>query len=124
MIIEEVDRNSRNEHGELDVVRLSWDFSGILLSEKGSSNFLPDIEYQLKDHDWTQLPVEVSVGKNPDRTWTIFLPPSISLNTWISSKQASWVDFLIYMESTYLDGEEENYRANLAWLQEAYFHGA
>lgn len=105
------------------MVRLSWDSSGILPSDYSESNFLPEIEKQLDEHDWTQLPAEVSVGDNPDRTWAIFLQPGLSLSTWIKSKKAHLVDFVIYMEGEYLDGERENYRANLAWLEGAYYSG-
>lgn len=122
---QDLNMTARNERGELDVVRLSWDQSGVVFpSPYPSSNFLPEIQKQLEGHDWTHLPAEVSVGDNPDQTWVIFLPPSVDLSTWIENERAYWVDFLIYMVSEYLDGEEENYRANIAWLEEARYKGA
>lgn len=45
------------------------------------------------------------------------------MSTWIKNKKAHLVDFVIYMEGEYLDGEKENYRANLAWLEEACYSG-
>lgn len=116
---------ARNERGELDVVRLSWDQSEVVFpTPYPSSNFLPEIQKQLEGHDWTHLPAEVSVGDNPDQTWVIFLSHSVDLSTWIENERAYWVDFLIYMVSEYLDGEEENHRANIAWLEEARYKGA
>ncbi len=50
------------------MVRLPWDSSEILPSDYRESNFLPEIEKQLDEHDWTQLPAEVRVGDNPDKT--------------------------------------------------------
>ncbi|MBG6121344.1 hypothetical protein KIP68_09265 [Corynebacterium aquatimens] len=105
-------------------MRFSWDSSAAKVNEYGSSNFLPEIERQLEGHDWTDLPAKVSVGDNPDKTWTVFLPPGVDLSIWIANEKAFWVDFLIYMESEYLDGDEENYRANVAWLEGALYGGA
>lgn len=121
---QDLNMTARNERGELDVVRFSWDASAAKVNAYGSSNFLPEIQRQLENHDWTHLPAEVSVGDNPDQTWVIFLPPSVDLSTWIENERAYWVDFLIYMVSEYLDGEEENFRANIAWLEEARYKGA
>lgn len=106
------------------MVRFSWDASAAKIETGGSSNFLPEIERQLAGHDWTDLPANISVGDNPDQTWTIFLPPGVDLSTWIENEKAYWVDYLIYMEREYLDGNEEKYRANIAWLEEARYHGA
>ena len=54
-----------------------------------------------------------------------FLPASFSLATWVAdTNQARWVEFLIYMAETYLDGDEEQYRSDLTWLNEAALHGA
>lgn len=122
--LHEVDIEGRNERGELDVVRLSWNPSGIIFSSRPPSDCLPEIERQLKDHDWTQLPAEVTVGEHPDRTWTIYLPPSVDLLDWVGGEKAFWVDYLIYLEDELLDGEEEKYRANIAWLEEAHYSGA
>lgn len=104
----EINTTGRNECGELDVVEFSWDRSQVKIGQSGPSNFLPEIERQLAGHDWgTDLPAKVSVGDNPDETWTIFLPPGCPLSIWIDSEKAFWVDYLIYLVDMYLDGEEE-----------------
>lgn len=121
----EINKTGRNERGELDTVEFSWDRSQAKVDTWGSSNFLPEIERQLAGYDWaTDLPAKVSVGDNPDETWTIFLPPGLPLSIWIENKKAFWVDFLIYMVDMYLDGEKENYRADISWIEEACYHGA
>ena len=121
----EINTTGRNERGELDVVEFSWDRSQVKIGQSGPSNFLPEIERQLAGHDWgTDLPAKVSVGDNPDETWTIFLPPGCPLSIWIDSEKAFWVDYLIYLADMYLDGEEENYRADISWIEEACYHGA
>ena len=121
----EINTTGRNERGELDVVRFSWDRSQVKMSKSGPSNFFPEIERQLAGHDWgTDLPAKVSVGDNPDETWTIFLPPGCPLSIWIENEKAFWVDYLIYLVDMYLDGEEENYRADISWIEEACYHGA
>lgn len=121
----EINETGRNERGELDVVCFSWDRSQAKVDKWGSSNFLPEIERQLAGHDWaTDLPAKVSVGDNPDETWTIFLPPGLPLSIWIENRKAFWIDFLIYMVDMYLDGEEERNRADISWIEEAFYHGA
>lgn len=125
MANEEAERTNRNSRGELDIVKLSWNHDEVRQGGYDADALQAAIEQQLKDHDWTQLPAEVSVSDNPDQTWTIFLPASMSLATWVAdANQARWVEFLIYMAETYLDGGEEHYRFDLTWLIEAALHGA
>ena len=125
MANEEAERTNRNTRGELDIVRLSWNHDEVRQGGYDADALQAAIEQQLKEHDWTQLPAEVSVSDKPDQTWTIFLPASMSLATWVvETNQARWVEFLIYMAETYLDGGEEHYRSDLTWLIEAALHGA
>lgn len=125
MANEEAERTNRNTCGELDIVKLSWNHDEVRQGGYDPDALQAAIEQQLKEHDWTQLPVEVSVSGKPDQTWTIFLPASMNLATWVAdTNQARWVEFLIYMAETYLDGGEEHYRSDLTWLIEAALHGA
>ncbi|MCG7278142.1 hypothetical protein MHJ95_03915 [Corynebacterium imitans] len=125
MANEEAERTNRNTRGELDIVKLSWNHDEVRQGGYDPDALQAAIEQQLKDHDWTQPPAEVSVSDKPDQTWTIFLPASMSLATWVEdTNQARWVEFLIYMAETYLDGDEERYRSDLTWLIEASLHGA
>lgn len=125
MANEQAERTNRNTRGELDIVQLSWNRDAVRQGGYDPDALQAAIEQQLKDHDWTQLPAEVSVSDKPDQTWTIFLPASMSLATWVAeTNQARWVEFLIYMAETYLDGGEEHYRSDLTWLIEAALHGA
>lgn len=125
MANEEAERTNRNTRGELDIVKLSWNRDAVRQGGYDADALQAAIEQQLNNHDWTQLPAEVSVSDKPDQTWTIFLPASMSLDTWVAdTNQARWVEFLIYMAETYLDGDEERYRSDLTWLIEAALHGA
>lgn len=115
----------RNEQGELDIVRFSWDRSGAASTPEDVTNYYSEIQAQLGGKEWTQPPVEITVGAHPDITYTLFLPPRISLSDWINrDDKAYWLDFLIYMDSQYLNDEEQKHRVDLALLIEARRSGA
>lgn len=114
------DDKRRTEQGELDIVCFSWDRSEAAATPKDVTNYYSEIQSQLSSSDWAQLPVEICVGAHPDITYTLFLPPRISLSDWVgSTDKAYWLDFLVYMDSQYFGAEEHNYRVDLALLIEA-----
>ena len=70
------DDKRRTEQGELDIVCFSWDRSEAAATPKDVTNYYSEIQSQLSSSDWAQLPVEISVGADPDITYTLFLPPA------------------------------------------------